>query len=186
MHRRHPQPQLARQRRHRRPPTLAPFDRTRCQMAPHLFRLRQHTHSLDEISSSWWKSSRTNQRASQHVRATCDTRPTVLTAATTAEPSSPPALLRPLTSSGGPDLIRRPLRPERVSDLATRYFAPCRAPSGVCCHRFSGLYGSRMAASVPGLRGHQVALLPHRAVDPAWTLRRDHGPVGPRVRRDRG
>jgi hypothetical protein len=47
--------------------------------------------------------------------------------------------------SGGPDLNRRPLRPERVCNPATRCFAVYKAPAGTVWNRFRALYGGRMA-----------------------------------------
>jgi hypothetical protein len=48
--------------------------------------------------------------------------------------------------SGGPDLNRRPLRPERVSDPATRCYVAYRAPTGVPWYLYCASYGGTMAA----------------------------------------
>jgi hypothetical protein len=49
--------------------------------------------------------------------------------------------------SGGPDLNRRPLRPERICDPAIRCFVAYRARVGVRWHLFCVSYGGKMAAT---------------------------------------
>jgi HTTM domain len=51
--------------------------------------------------------------------------------------------------SGGGDLNSRPLRPERVCDPPTRYFAVYSASAGVSWHQFRAAYGGKMAEN-PG------------------------------------
>src|ERR687892_2183290 len=65
-----------------------------------------------------------------------------------------PHQICPLTWSGGPDLNRRPLRPERICTPATRYFAAYGAPDGVRWNPFRASYGGKMAAApVPTVLG---------------------------------